>query len=146
MEKNMTNIDSLKDSIDAYEDSLDDNLTSMDINITDMDISITGMDINMTKMEGNATVAANITTELIHLYQVPPTVTALLTFFYLAISLCAAVGNSLVIYVVVVAPRMRTVTNFYIANLAFADVTIALFAMPFQVHQTTTFTAAFLYT
>ncbi len=42
-------------------------------------------------------------------------------------------GNLLVMYVVAVAPRMRTVTNFYIANLAFADVTIALFAIPFQV-------------
>lgn len=30
--------------------------------------------------------------------------------------------------------RMRTVTNMYIANLAFADVTIALFAIPFQFH------------
>ena len=29
---------------------------------------------------------------------------------------------------------MRTVTNMYIANLAFADVTIALFAIPFQFH------------
>jgi len=81
----------------------------------------------------NATKAPSNATDLIHLYHVPPTVTVLLSFFYLAISLCAAVGNSLVIYVVVVAPRMRTVTNFYIANLAFADVTIALFAMPFQV-------------
>ena len=30
--------------------------------------------------------------------------------------------------------RMRTVTNMYIANLAFADVTIAIFAIPFQFH------------
>ena len=29
---------------------------------------------------------------------------------------------------------MQTVTNMYITNLAFADVTIALFAIPFQFH------------
>ena len=69
------------------------------------------------------------------LYQVPPSVVALLSCFYGLISLAALIGNSLVIYVVAVAPRMRTVTNFYIANLAFADVTIALFAIPFQVGQ-----------
>ncbi len=67
------------------------------------------------------------------LYEVPPSVVALLSCFYGLISLAAFVGNALVMYVVAVAPRMRTVTNFYIANLAFADVTIALFAIPFQV-------------
>ncbi len=67
------------------------------------------------------------------LYEVPPSVVALLSCLYGLISLAALVGNSLVMYVVAVAPRMRTVTNFYIANLAFADVTIALFAIPFQV-------------
>lgn len=68
------------------------------------------------------------------LYDVPPSVVILLSFFYGLISLMAFIGNALVIYVVVVAPRMRTVTNFYIANLAIADVTIALFAIPFQFH------------
>ncbi len=38
------------------------------------------------------------------------------------------------IYVVFVSRRMRTVTNMYIANLAIADVTIAVFAIPFQFH------------
>ena len=41
-----------------------------------------------------------------------------LCFFYGAISVTAAVGNALVIYVVVVSRRMHTVTNYYIANLA----------------------------
>ncbi|XP_059088190.1 RYamide receptor-like [Tigriopus californicus] len=68
------------------------------------------------------------------LYDVPPSVVILLSFFYGLISLMAFIGNALVIYVVVVAPRMRTVTNYYIANLAIADVTIALFAIPFQFH------------
>jgi leucokinin receptor len=69
-----------------------------------------------------------------NLYDVPTSVIILLSLFYGLISLTALVGNSLVIYVVVVSRRMRTVTNFYICNLAFADVTIALFAIPFQFH------------
>ena len=67
-------------------------------------------------------------------FQVPVSVIALLSVFYGLISLFALVGNTLVIYVVIVSPRMRTVTNYYIANMAFADVTIALFAIPFQFH------------
>ncbi len=66
------------------------------------------------------------------LYDVPTSVVVLLCFFYGLISVTAAVGNTLVIYVVVVSRRMHTVTNYYIANLALADVTIALFAVPFQ--------------
>jgi leucokinin receptor len=68
------------------------------------------------------------------LYDVPTFVIVILGLFYGLISLFAFVGNSLVIYVVIVSRRMKTVTNMYIANLAFADVTIALFAIPFQFH------------
>ena len=68
------------------------------------------------------------------LYDVPTSVVVVLSVFYGLISLTALIGNILVIYVVIVSPRMRTVTNFYIANMAFADVTIALFAIPFQFH------------
>ena len=52
------------------------------------------------------------------LYEVPISVIVVLCFFYGAISVTAAVGNALVIYVVVVSRRMHTVTNYYIANLA----------------------------
>ena len=66
------------------------------------------------------------------LYEVPTSVIVVLCFFYGVISVTAAVGNMLVIYVVVVSRRMHTVTNYYIANLALADVTIAVLAIPFQ--------------
>ena len=46
--------------------------------------------------------------------------------------MCAIIGNSLVMYVVLVSRRMQTVTNFYIANLALSDVVLALFCIPFQ--------------
>ena len=70
----------------------------------------------------------------VDLYDVPIFVVVILSLFYGIISLTAFIGNSMVIYVVIVSRRMRTVTNMYIANLAFADVTIALFAIPFQFH------------
>lgn len=58
---------------------------------------------------------------------------ALLSIFYGGISILAVIGNTLVIWVVATTRQMRTVTNMYIANLAFADVIIGLFSIPFQV-------------
>ena len=72
--------------------------------------------------------------DYVDIYKVPISLIALLSVFYGIIILVALVGNILVIYVVFVSPRMRTVTNFYIANLAFADVTISMFTIPFQFH------------
>ena len=69
-----------------------------------------------------------------NIYKVPISLIVILSVFYGFIILVALIGNILVIYVVFVSPRMRTVTNFYIANLAFADVTIAMFNIPFQFH------------
>ncbi|XP_051697828.2 kiSS-1 receptor [Oryctolagus cuniculus] len=48
-----------------------------------------------------------------------------------ALMLLGLAGNSLVIYVVCRQKRMRTVTNFYIANLAATDVTFLLCCVPF---------------
>lgn len=66
-------------------------------------------------------------------FQVPIGILILLYILYGAISIAAVIGNTLVIYIVVTAKRMRTVTNMFIANLALADVIIGLFAIPFQV-------------
>ena len=38
----------------------------------------------------------------------------------------------MVILIVLTSRRMQTVTNFFIANLALADVVIGLFSIPFQ--------------
>jgi len=65
-------------------------------------------------------------------YDVPVEMVVLLSIFYGAISLVAVLGNSLVIIIVVTSRRMQTVTNYFIANLALADVVIGLFAIPFQ--------------
>ena len=80
----------------------------------------------------NSTVADS--EEEIDIYEIPNSIVIILSMLYGIIILTALFGNALVIYVVIASPRMRTVTNFYIANLAFADVTIAMFATPFQFH------------
>lgn len=68
------------------------------------------------------------------LYDVPVSIIVLLSLFYGTISILAVVGNSLVIWIVATTRQMQTVTNFFIANLALADVTIGIFAIPFQVN------------
>lgn len=68
-----------------------------------------------------------------YIYNVPVGIVLLLSMLYGTISLLAVIGNSLVIWIVVTTRTMQTVTNWYIANLAMADVIIGAFAIPFQV-------------
>lgn len=51
---------------------------------------------------------------------------------YIAIVIVALLGNGIVCYVVRVTPRMRTVTNIFIANLAVGDILMTLFCVPFS--------------
>lgn len=67
------------------------------------------------------------------IYDVPFGLIMLLSMFYGSISLLAVIGNSLVIWIVLTTRQMQTVTNLFIVNLAFADVIIGVFAIPFQV-------------
>ncbi|XP_075833887.1 kiSS-1 receptor isoform X1 [Microtus pennsylvanicus] len=55
----------------------------------------------------------------------------LVPLFFAALMLLGLIGNSLVIYVICRHKHMRTVTNFYIANLAATDVTFLLCCVPF---------------
>ncbi|XP_023342701.1 tachykinin-like peptides receptor 99D [Eurytemora carolleeae] len=66
------------------------------------------------------------------LYDPPIGITILLSLFYGLISLVSVSGNSTVIFIVVTSRRMQSVTNFFIANLALADVIIGLFSIPFR--------------
>jgi len=66
------------------------------------------------------------------LFYVPPGLVALLSVIYGSVSVVAVVGNLLVIVVVLVSARMRTVTNYFIANLSIADVMIGCLSIPFQ--------------
>ncbi|GAU97299.1 hypothetical protein RvY_08620 [Ramazzottius varieornatus] len=66
------------------------------------------------------------------LYEASPAIIAVLAVFYGAISLLALVGNSLVVLCIASSKQMQSVTNFLLANLASADILIAVAAVPFQ--------------
>ncbi|XP_078576723.1 neuropeptide FF receptor 1-like [Branchiostoma floridae x Branchiostoma japonicum] len=55
----------------------------------------------------------------------------LFVFSYTLIFLFCIIGNTLVCLVVVKSPRMQNVTNYFILNLAVADLLVAVFCMPF---------------
>lgn len=55
--------------------------------------------------------------------------TALITIVYVFIFVCGLVGNIIVIWVIR-RPRMRTVTNTFILNLAVADLFVIVFCIP----------------
>jgi len=58
---------------------------------------------------------------------------AFLTLLYGTISLIAVIGNSLIIYTVIINKTLQSVTNYFICNLAVADLIIGLLVAPFQV-------------
>lgn len=68
----------------------------------------------------------------VEIFEVPVGIVALLSVCYGAVSIIAVAGNICVLWVVVSRRRMRTVTNYFIGNLALADIVIGLFAVPFQ--------------
>ncbi|XP_046822975.1 RYamide receptor isoform X2 [Vespa crabro] len=51
-------------------------------------------------------------------------------FLYSMIFVVAVIGNGLVCYVVQSSPRMQTVTNYFIVNLAISDILIAVLCVP----------------
>ena len=63
-------------------------------------------------------------------YRHSPVVTVLYCLAYLTVFIIGLVGNCLVVAVVFRTPRMRTVTNYFIVNLAIADVLVVLFCLP----------------
>jgi len=82
----------------------------------------------------NANTSTNETDyEYDDIYEVPSAVIVLLSILYGSISVIAVTGNMLVIWIVLSSKAMQNVTNWYIANLALADIAIGLFAIPFEV-------------
>ncbi|XP_078659502.1 neuropeptide FF receptor 2-like [Branchiostoma floridae x Branchiostoma belcheri] len=87
----------------------------------------------MATSENNTTPAGNVTS-----FEIPGTilkqsvpVIVILVISYFVVFLLCVVGNSLVCFVVAKIPRMRTVTNYFILNLAASDILVAIFCMPF---------------
>ena len=56
-----------------------------------------------------------------------------ISVLYGLISIVSVVGNFLIILVVMKNRRMQNVTNYFICNLAMADIVIGIFVLPFQV-------------
>lgn len=51
---------------------------------------------------------------------------------YISIFVIALLGNGIVCYIVFASPRMKTVTNYFIVNLAVGDILMSLFCVPFS--------------
>lgn len=64
------------------------------------------------------------------LYRHSVALTAVYCVAYVIVFLVGLVGNSFVIAVVLRSPRMRTVTNYFIVNLAVADILVIVFCLP----------------
>ena len=75
---------------------------------------------------GNDTVAAQI----LHIYRHDTGAIIVLVMAYLAVLLVGVAGNVLVIAVMSKSPRMRTVTNYFITNLAIADLLVLVVCLP----------------
>lgn len=63
-------------------------------------------------------------------YRHSTVMTVVYCVLYVIIFIVGLIGNSFVIAVVLRAPRMRTVTNFFIANLAIADILVIVLCLP----------------
>lgn len=63
-------------------------------------------------------------------YRHSPAMTAVYCFAYTLVFLVGLVGNLLVVSVVCRSPRMRNVTNYFIVNLAIADILVLVFCLP----------------
>lgn len=80
----------------------------------------------------NASTSDNIPIEHMpnRFYRHSISMTAVYCIAYLFVFIVGLIGNSFVIAVVYRSPRMRTVTNFFIVNLAVADVLVIVFCLP----------------
>lgn len=118
--------------------------TAVAVNLTTAyNATATVVAANMTAVQADVTTAYNVTADsnetlsddqqMSELYKVPALLVIVLSVLYGSISVIAVAGNGLVIWAIVTSNRMRSVTNHYLANLAFADILIALFAVPFEV-------------
>lgn len=58
------------------------------------------------------------------------TISIIFCVVYMMVFVVGLIGNLFVISVVFRVPRMRTVTNMFIANLAIADVLVIVFCVP----------------
>jgi hypothetical protein len=78
----------------------------------------------------NLNATAGNSTDAVPFYRHSLAMTAVYCFAYILVFAVGLVGNCFVIAVVYRSPRMRTVTNFFIVNLAVADILVIVFCLP----------------
>ena len=97
----------------------------MELEVFSMDLEEYSADLIWTPV-GNDTVSA----ESLHVYRHGTGPIIALVTAYLAVLLVGVAGNVLVIAVMSKSPRMRTVTNYFITNLAIADLLVLVVCLP----------------
>lgn len=70
---------------------------------------------------------SNITSNYTSKFVQPPWRIALWSVAYSAVLAVAVFGNVIVIWIILAHKRMRTVTNYFLLNLAFSDASMAAF-------------------
>lgn len=70
---------------------------------------------------------SNITSNLTNQFVQPPWRVALWSVAYSSVLAVAVFGNLIVIWIILAHKRMRTVTNYFLLNLAFSDASMAAF-------------------
>ncbi len=80
-------------------------------------------DANARELLSNETLAGS--------HDLPVWSQALIIFMYSMVTVLAVGGNAIVCYIVLAYQRMRTVTNFFIVNLACGDILMAVLCIPF---------------
>ncbi|XP_047360234.1 neuropeptide SIFamide receptor-like [Vespa velutina] len=98
---------------------------SRDIGAPSIEDEQTGL-FNASKTENNSTIEQLPD----RLYRHTMAMSAVYCVAYVLVFVVGLIGNSFVIAVVYRSPRMRTVTNFFIVNLAVADVLVIVFCLP----------------
>ena len=91
-----------------------------------VDAAANASDVTMTSSLGNGTGAPPAGDLLRH----DLTISAVLCVAYLIVFVVGLLGNSCVVAVVCRCPRMRSATNYFIANLAVADILVVVFCLP----------------
>lgn len=98
-----------------------------DIHKTALEIKSQGATLMMMNTSMNVTESAFLPEMF---YRHSAAMTAVYCVAYLLVFAVGLVGNFFVIAVVFRSPRMRTVTNFFIVNLAVADILVIVFCLP----------------
>ena len=88
--------------------------------------------MNSSESTGLESTTVSYEEESIEIYEIPPILAVVLSVIYMSVSLCAILGNWMVLWIVIRSKNMRSVTNLFISNIAISDISIGAFAIPFQ--------------